>query len=112
MIMRYWRGWATPENADAYQQLASQEVLPSFVTRRLPGYGGSYLLRRDRGDEIEFAVIMTFESVASVRAFAGEDYELAYVPPAVRRVLSRFDERSAHYEVVLSPDETCGSGRS
>lgn len=112
MIMRYWRGWATPEHADAYQQLASQEILPSFAARHLPGYRGSYLLRRDIGDEIEFAVIMTFESVESVRAFAGDDYQLAYVPSAVRSVLDRFDERSAHYEVVLGPDETRESRRS
>jgi antibiotic biosynthesis monooxygenase (ABM) superfamily enzyme len=105
MIVRYWRGWTTFENADAYQQLASNEILPSFASRRLPGYRGSHLLRRELGDEIEFAVIMTFESIDAVRAFAGEDYELAYVPTAVREVLQRFDERSIHYEVLLSPTE-------
>jgi hypothetical protein len=49
---------------------------------------------------------MTFDSLHSVRAFAGEDYEAAYVPPAVREVLTRCDERTAHYEVLLTPDET------
>ena len=37
--------------------------------------------------------------VALVRTFAGDDYEVAVVPSAARTVLSRFDERSAHYEV-------------
>ena len=31
---------------------------------------------------------------------------LRYVPPRAREVLSRFDERSAHFETLLSPDDT------
>jgi antibiotic biosynthesis monooxygenase (ABM) superfamily enzyme len=73
MIMRYWRGWATPENADAYERIVHEEVLPSFAARDLAGYRGSYLLRRQAGEEIEYAVIMTFDSVDAVRAFAGDD---------------------------------------
>jgi hypothetical protein len=40
-----------------------------------------------------------------VRAFAGDDYETAYVIPEARVVLARFDEKSAHYETVLTPAE-------
>jgi heme-degrading monooxygenase HmoA len=106
MIMRYWRGWATAENAEAYERLARDEVLPSFSARGLPGYRGAYLLRRRLDDEqVEYAVIMTFDSIEAVRAFAGDDYEAAYVPPEVRDVLTRFDARSAHYEVLLTPEE-------
>ena len=43
--------------------------------------------------------IMWFESLDSVRAFAGDDYEAAVVPPAARAVLARFDARSQHYDV-------------
>jgi antibiotic biosynthesis monooxygenase (ABM) superfamily enzyme len=105
MILRYWRGWTTPENADAYQRIVSTEVLPSIAARDVDGYLGAYLARRELGDEVEFATIMKFDSFESVRAFAGEDYEVAYVPPRAREVLSRFDERSAHFETVLTPDE-------
>ena len=45
--------------------------------------------------------ITRFESLESVRAFAGEDYEQAVVEPEARELLSRFDARSEHYEVVL-----------
>jgi antibiotic biosynthesis monooxygenase (ABM) superfamily enzyme len=106
MILRFWRGWTTPENADAYQRIVSTEVLPSIAARNVDGYRGAYLARRELGDEVEFATIMKFDSIESVRAFAGEDYETAYVPPRAREVLSRFDERSAHFETVLTPDET------
>lgn len=47
----------------------------------------------------EFVTLMWFESIESVRAFAGEQYEVAVVPPAARALLLRFDERSAHYDV-------------
>jgi hypothetical protein len=48
---------------------------------------------------------MLFDSLHHVRAFAGEDYETAYVPPQARAVLARFDERSAHYDTLLRPRE-------
>lgn len=47
---------------------------------------------------MEFVTIMSFDSLEDVRAFAGEDYATAYVPPSAREVLTRFDERSKHYE--------------
>jgi heme-degrading monooxygenase HmoA len=106
MIVRYWRGWTTPENADAYRRVVSETVLPGIAARRLEGYHGAYLLRRDVGDEVEFATVLLFDSLDDVRAFAGDDYETAYVPAAARAVLERFDERSAHYDTLLLPDET------
>ena len=74
-------------------------MFPSI--HRVPGYLGADLLRRDAGDEIAFVTITRFESLESVRAFAGEDYEQAVVEPEARALLSRFDERSEHYEVVI-----------
>jgi heme-degrading monooxygenase HmoA len=103
VIARIWRGWTTPENADAYQRIVSQEVLPSIAARNLDGYHGAYLLRRRLDDEVEFATILLFDTLKQVRAFAGDDYEAAYVPPRARAVLARFDQRSAHYDTLLRP---------
>jgi heme-degrading monooxygenase HmoA len=103
VIARIWRGWTTPENADAYQRIVSQEVLPGIAARNLDGYHGAYLLRRRLDDEVEFATILLFDSLEQVRAFAGDDYEAAYVPPRARAVLARFDQRSAHYDTLLRP---------
>jgi hypothetical protein len=106
VIARIWRGWTTPENADAYQRIVSQEVLPGIAARNLDGYHGAYLLRRELDGEVEFATIMLFDSLEQVRGFAGEDYESAYVPPRARAVLARFDQRSAHYDTLLRPQTT------
>ena len=44
---------------------------------------------------------MTFDSLEAVAEFAGEDYEVAYVPAKARAVLARFDERSQHYDIRI-----------
>jgi antibiotic biosynthesis monooxygenase (ABM) superfamily enzyme len=103
MITRIWRGWTTPENADAYQALLLDEIFPGIASRQVAGYRGISLGRREEGDEVEFVTIMWFDSLAAVQAFAGERYEVAVVPPRARAVLSRFDERSLHYETVVPP---------
>jgi heme-degrading monooxygenase HmoA len=99
MIVRLWHGWTTPANADAYERLLREEIFTGIARRAIPGYRGIELLRRATGGEVEFVTAMRFDSADAVRAFAGEDYEVAVVPPAARQLLSRFDARSAHYEL-------------
>jgi antibiotic biosynthesis monooxygenase (ABM) superfamily enzyme len=99
VISRIWHGWTKPENADAYEELLKQEIFTGIADRRISGYLGIQLLRRDLGGEVEFVTIMRFGTLEAVRAFAGDDYERAVVPPKARKLLSRFDELSQHYEV-------------
>ena len=103
MIGRIWHGWTTPENAPVYERLLRTEILPSIAAKNLPGYHGAHLLRRQTGGEVEFVTILWFDSLEGVRALAGEDYEVACVPPRARAVLSRFDARSQHFETLLTP---------
>jgi heme-degrading monooxygenase HmoA len=101
LIERVWRGWTTPENGPVYAKLLREQIFPAIAAKGVRGYLGIRLLRRELATgEIEFMTIMSFESLEAVRAFAGEAYERAYVPPAARQVLSRFDETSAHYELL------------
>jgi heme-degrading monooxygenase HmoA len=102
MIVRLWHGWTTREKAPAYEALLKTEVLPGI--HRIPGFIGADLLRREGGGEVEFITLTRFESMDAVRAFAGDDWEVAVVPPAARRLLARFDPRAAHYEGVLRMD--------
>lgn len=99
MIKRIWRGYTTPENADAYERLLDTVVFPAIEAKRIPGYRAIELLRRPASDEVEFTTVMTFDALENVIAFQGDDYEAAYVPDAARRVLKRWDERSSHHEV-------------
>jgi len=102
VIGRFWRGRASAENGARYEELLRAEVLPGI--HRIEGYRGAYLLRRDVEDAVEFATLTLWESLDAVRAFAGDDYEAAVVPPEARTLLERFDERSVHYEVLVQPD--------
>lgn len=99
MVARVWRGWTTSEKAAEYERLLNEQIFPGIAAKAVDGYRGIQLLRRQLTDEVEFKTIMLFDSIESVRQFAGEDYEQAYVPPAARAVLTRFDVRSEHYEV-------------
>ncbi len=99
MISRVWHGWATPENADAYEVLLKAEVFSGILAKHVVGFRRIELFRRDLGAEVEFMTIMWFTSLKAVKAFAGEDHEAAYVPARARAILSRFDDRSQHYEV-------------
>jgi heme-degrading monooxygenase HmoA len=84
------------------------EVIPEIEARRIPGFLSIDLVRRDVEDGVEFATIMWFDDLASVKAFVGEDYERAHVPDRARAVLSRFDARSAHYEAIDHRDQAPG----
>ena len=101
MIGRIWHGWTTPENADTYQDLLEREVLPG-IEQRTTGYDGVYVLRRSDGDRVEFITVTLWQSMDAVRTLVGEDVEAAYVPEEARAILDEFDERSVHYEIVLT----------
>jgi hypothetical protein len=100
MICRVWRGWTTLENADAYESVVRSQVIPGIEAMAITGFRHIDLMRREVGGEVEFLTAMWFDDIDSVKAFVGEDHELAHVPAQARAVLARFDERSAHYVVL------------
>ncbi|UCD41065.1 MAG: antibiotic biosynthesis monooxygenase [Chloroflexota bacterium] len=104
MISRVWHGWTSHANAEAYEELLRTEIFANIAERSIQGFRGIHLFRRDVDDGVEFMTIMWFDSLNAVRSFAGEEYEVAVVPPAARQLLSRYDARSAHYQVLVTPD--------
>jgi heme-degrading monooxygenase HmoA len=100
MIARIWRGWAPTATADDYERHYETEVGENL--RSVSGFRGAQLLRRADGEQVMFTSITFFTSLDAVRGFAGDDFEAAVVEEAARRVLSRWDERVTHHEVVAS----------
>ena len=98
MIARVWHGYTKPEHADAYEAMLKPELLPGISKAK--GYQGSYLLRRDLGGEVEFITILLWDSIDSIRAVAGPDYETAVIPEERRKYLSRHDAKCAHYQIA------------
>jgi len=95
MICRLWRGWATNQNADAYERIVREQVIPGIED----------LVRRERERDVEFMTLMWFDSLDAVQAFMGDDYEAAHVPAQAQAVLADFDKRSAHYQVLDRRDQ-------
>jgi heme-degrading monooxygenase HmoA len=100
MICRVWRGWTTKDNADAYERVVRGKVIPGIEARRIPGFRSIDLVRRERDHDVEFMTLMWFDTIDSVKAFMGADYETAHVPAQAQAVLADFDRRSAHYQVL------------
>ncbi len=100
MIARVWHGYTRPEHAEGYESMLKPELLPGIS--KVKGYRGSYLMRRQAGEEIEFITIILWDSLDSVRAMAGPNYETAVIPEERRKYLSRYDATAAHYEIVSS----------
>ncbi|WP_428696777.1 antibiotic biosynthesis monooxygenase [Stappia sp.] len=99
-VKRVWHGWTTPENADTYEKLLREEVSVGIEAMQISGLRRFEMMRRPLADEVEFVTIMEFDDIDAIKAFVGDDYEKCYVPPAARAVLKRFDELSAHYELL------------
>jgi len=99
MIGRFWHGWTEPGNADAYERLLKSEIFPGILARNVDGFLRIELFRRPLEGQVEFITVMWFTSLDAVKAFAGENWEVAVVPPEARALLVRFDDRSQHYEV-------------
>ncbi|TAM56443.1 MAG: antibiotic biosynthesis monooxygenase [Acidobacteria bacterium] len=106
MVSRIWHGWTTPANANAYEKLLREEIFVGISNRNIGGFRSIQLLRREVGGEVEFVTIMLFDSLDGVREFAGADYEACVVPDKARTVLSRFDQRSQHYELLVERHAT------
>jgi hypothetical protein len=97
MIARHWRGWTLLRNADAYEALLANKVLPGL--QQVEGYRVGYVLRADSRDEAEFVVGNFFDSLAAVKAFAGGNYTAAVFEPEAKALLSRVEPIANHYEV-------------
>jgi heme-degrading monooxygenase HmoA len=100
MICRVWRGWTTKDNAAVYEHIVRGEVIPGIEARHIPGFRSIDLVRRDREHDVEFMTLMWFDTLDSVQAFMGEDYEASHVPDHAQAVLADFDRRSLHYDVL------------
>ena len=100
MIARHWRGWTQLQDADVYEGLLKNKVLPSL--KNVEGYRGGYVLRSDNPHEVEFVVVNLFDSLEAVKRFAGPDYTVPVLEPEARKLLSKIEPVARHYEVRVN----------
>lgn len=76
MISRIWHGWTKSANADTYEALLKSEIFTGIHNYQIAGYRGIHFFRQNIGDGIEFVMVMWFNSIEAVRAFAGTTLKL------------------------------------
>ncbi|MGH3022690.1 MAG: antibiotic biosynthesis monooxygenase family protein [Gaiellaceae bacterium] len=102
MIARIWRGWTTREDAEAYVRYMAEVGAPDSLGT--PGNRGFSVLHRPDGDREEFLTISLWDSLESIRAFAGDEIEQAVFYPEDDRYLVERELTVSHYEYL--PTET------
>ena len=98
MIARTWSGTATVARADDYDRHFKENVVPHL--KAIEGYRGAYLLRREAAGEVEFLAVTLWDSIETIKAFAGADPNVANVEPEGRAALSAFDTFARNYDIA------------
>lgn len=97
MIARIWHGITPKSKADEYVEYLNRTGVPDY--RAVEGNLGVHVLRRIDGEQAHFLTLTFWDSVESIKRFAGEDFEKAGYYPEDKDYLLEFEEKVAHYEV-------------
>ncbi len=100
MIARIWHGRTTASDADRYAEFVKERAVPDY--RSVDGLRNLYFLRRLDGDTAHFVLVTLWDSMASVREFAGEPPEKAKYYPEDARFLLEKEEATVLYEVFFA----------
>jgi len=98
VIARIWFGRTKAEDYDAYLEYLEESGVA--VLNDTAGNRGVMVLRRLDGDEAEFGVVSLWDSLDDVKAFAGEDVDVARYFPDDERFLLEFTPKLKHFEVA------------
>lgn len=101
MVVRTWRGRAAAvENADVYARHLRETAFPQLARIAVSAAPSSCAESLDGA--VKLLVLTGWDSMESVRLFAGEDPDRAVVEDAALSMLSGYDEVVRHYEVMLA----------
>lgn len=112
MIARTWHGRVPAQKAEAYASFLSEVAMPDY--RGTPGFRGVFVLRREEEGVSHFVLISLWDSLESIRTFAGPDPLRARYYPEDPAFLLEMEPNVTHHEVRLGPGglpESHGEGR-
>src|ERR1700744_5180335 len=100
LTVRTWSATASIAGAEDYRRYFTGTLLPEL--RKLPGFEGAFLLRRDldANGTVELTAHTFWESPEVIRAFAGDDITVPMVEPEARAMLLDFGRTATHRSVV------------
>lgn len=110
-ILRRWSARIRSADEDAYVAYVAQTGLDAYA--RTPGNRGYQMLMRTLGDgSSEVTTLSWWDSMASIRAFAGDSPEQARYYPQDDRFLLERPEHVEHHRVLASGEPAGGRTRT
>ena len=98
MVLRRWRGAVRAGDAERYLAHQAQTGVRDY--RATPGNLGVLVLSRPLGELVEVVTLSVWTSMDAVRAFAGNEPEVARFYPGDETFLVEKDLHVEHHEVV------------
>lgn len=98
MILRQWKGIAKAAQADKFALHLKTVTFPQVA--KIDGFVRGTVTRRDIESGVEFLVLTEWETLAAIKQFAGDDAELAVVPPVIEAMLESYDQYATHYQIA------------
>ena len=98
MVVRMWHGRVKTEKAAAYRAFLNERAIPDY--RSVAGNISVHILERQEGEITHFITMTFWESMETIRGFAGEEVEKAKYYPEDQDFLLEFEPAVVHYEVV------------
>ena len=98
MIVRMWHGRVPTERAEVYAAFTNARAIPDY--RSVKGNLSVHVLQRQEGEITHFITLTFWDSLESIKGFAGENVETAKYYPEDKEFLLEFEPTVVHYEVV------------
>ncbi len=98
MFVRMWHGRVPTAKAEAYAEFLRRRAIPDY--RAVQGNLSVSILERQEGNVTHFITLTYWNSLESIKGFAGENLENAVYYPEDREYLLEFEPNVVHYEVV------------
>jgi len=101
MIARQWVGETLESEADTYGTYLEETGIKEIKATK--GNQDVWLMRRVHEGRAEFVVISLWDTLDSIKAFAGPDYERAVYYSEDKKFLLKLDPLVTHYDVLVGP---------
>lgn len=98
MIVRMWHGRVLASKAGAYREFLNTSAISEYQS--VEGNLSVHILERKQGEITHFITLTFWRDWDSIRAFAGEDVDIAKYYPEDKDFLLEFEPTVVHYEVV------------
>ena len=106
MITRIWHGKTSLDHAGDYLRFLQETGIKDYLAT--PGNLSVKILREMQNDVCHFYTVTEWESLESIKQFAGQDFEKARYYKEDEKYLLEFEETVKHYETFVIKNQING----